>query len=135
MISVRYDCEAFLLQKYGGVSKYFSEIIEQFLKFEDLNIKPEFQFNRASNFHLLETLRKFEIELKPAKKFINSKSGWSTLLTYGPLRSIMSAWSSGTKFNIEKNSIGLLFIAVPVNKSFDLVFANSFFTIFVRDIF
>ena len=105
MISVRYDCEAFLLQKYGGVSKYFSEIIEQFLEFEDLKIKPEFQFNRSSNFHLLETLRKFEIELKPAKKFINSKSGWSTLLTYGPLRSIMSAWSSGTKFNTEKCDI------------------------------
>ena len=81
MITVRYDREIFLLQRYGGVSKYYSKIIEQFFKHSNLNITPDITFKRTDNYHLLETLTEFEIKLKSAKYFINSKSGWSTLFT------------------------------------------------------
>lgn len=99
MITVRYDREIFLLQRYGGVSKYYSKIIEQFFKHSNLNITPDITFKRTDNYHLLETLTEFEIKLKSAKYFINSKSGWSTLFTYGPLRSLMSAYSAGVSLH------------------------------------
>lgn len=87
---VGYDREIFLLQKYGGVSKYFSSIAQHFISNHELGINPLFTFSRSDN-EYLRNLGNF----KAQRKQIRAKGGLSTGLTMGPIRSITQTWSGG----------------------------------------
>ncbi len=59
-MKVFYDAQIFFLQKYGGISKYFSHLIKNFLEYPSLGIQPIFQMENLSNVHLRETLNQLE---------------------------------------------------------------------------
>ena len=90
-VSVAYDREIFLLQKYGGVSKYFSSLISRFSGDSSYGIKPSLTFDRTDNYHLAKENPK----LKRQRKFLQANSGWSTLATLGPVREYSSLWAGG----------------------------------------
>ncbi len=52
--TVAFDREAFLMQKSGGVSRYFSSLIREFLKDPALNIDPLLLFSATVNGHLAD---------------------------------------------------------------------------------
>ncbi len=92
---VAYDREIFQLQKVGGVSRSFSELAFQFQSHLEMGVTPAFTFSKCSNTHLAETL-KLQNDQKPqARPFFQPKSGWSTAITLGPVRTAMSLWSGG----------------------------------------
>ncbi|ASY24524.1 glycosyltransferase [Candidatus Planktophila lacus] len=90
-INVTYDREIFLIQKYGGVSKYFSNLISKFSNDSSFGIKPHMTFDRTDNYHLKKTFSVF----KPQRKFLQANTGWSTLSTLGPVREYSSHWAGG----------------------------------------
>lgn len=94
-VSVGFDREIFLLQDFGGISNYFSKLIKTFLIDPTLRVTPNLTFNRTNNSHLLELSDISDFNLHPARKFIKSKSGVSTSLTYGPLHNLTSTWAGG----------------------------------------
>lgn len=53
-MKVVYDSEIFLLQKYGGISRYFAQVISQFVINKSLEIDAEFAFSRTNNRYLQE---------------------------------------------------------------------------------
>jgi glycosyltransferase involved in cell wall biosynthesis len=91
-VKVAYDREIFLFQEYGGVSKYFSRIITEFLNVQSLGIEPALTFQKSKNFYLNE---QFPELLTPPRFFFQPKGGLGTLLTLGPTRSLLSRWSGG----------------------------------------
>ena len=90
-MNVGFDREIFLLQKYGGVSKYFSSIAQHFISSQEFGINPVFTFTRSDN----EYLRKLG-NFQAQRKQIRAKGGLSTGLTLGPIRSITQTWSGGS---------------------------------------
>jgi len=94
-ISVNFDREIFVLQRYGGISHSFSKLIGQFLGDEDLGIHPKLSFSKSDNEHLREVLISANLKLDSQRKFFAAKSGYSTGLTLGPIRAISSLWSGG----------------------------------------
>ena len=91
---VAFDREIFLMQNYGGISNYFSRIIKNLQLNNQLRISPILTFERTSNYHLIENVENSSI-LKPARKYIKSKGGISTGLTYGPVHSFSARWAGG----------------------------------------
>jgi len=91
-ISVMYDREIFLNQKFGGISKSFVNLFREMTRNPESKITPTFSFSRSDNSYLkdLETPR-----FGPARKFFPAKSGWSTLSTLGPIRDASSKWAAG----------------------------------------
>jgi glycosyltransferase involved in cell wall biosynthesis len=53
-IRVLYDEQIFLLQKYGGISRYFVELIKQFEENPDLGIDPVINVKWARNQYLMQ---------------------------------------------------------------------------------
>lgn len=94
-IGVNFDREIFISQRHGGISHSFSKIIEQFLGDEKFGVKPNFSFSKSDNEHLREVLKVTNLELDPQRKFFVAKSGYSTGLTLGPIRTFSSLWSGG----------------------------------------
>jgi glycosyltransferase involved in cell wall biosynthesis len=90
-INVSYDREIFLIQKYGGVSKYFSNLISKFSADSSFGIKPHITFDRTNNYHLKKAISIY----KPQRKFLQASTGWSTLSTLGPVRELSSYWAGG----------------------------------------
>lgn len=90
-IGVSYDREIFLLQKYGGVSKYFSNLISKFSSDGSFGVTPHITFDRTDNYHLKRVIS----TIKPQRKFLQANSGWSTLATLGPVREYSSYWAGG----------------------------------------
>ena len=87
---VGFDREIFLLQNYGGVSKYFTSIVKVFQSNPNLQVEPSFTFHRSDNLYL-QDIHKF----KPARWQIRAKSGLSTALSIGPIRFLTQTWSGG----------------------------------------
>ena len=52
-IRVVFDEQIFLLQKYGGISRYFTELITTFIENPELGVKPVLPFQAARNEHLI----------------------------------------------------------------------------------
>lgn len=94
-ISVSFDREAFLFQNYGGISCSFANLYREFVFHPELLIKPQFQFFRTDNYHLLSMQKELGLDLLPRRKFIQSRSGYSTLLSYGVVRTLSSMWAGG----------------------------------------
>ena len=51
---VRYDDQIFILQRRGGVSRYFVELIREFTKGPELSVQPQFGWRWTRNAHALE---------------------------------------------------------------------------------
>jgi glycosyltransferase involved in cell wall biosynthesis len=62
---VSFDCEIFVRQSFGGISRYFSEIIANFRSDPDLGVVPLLGFSRCSNIHLREVLASSNVTLSP----------------------------------------------------------------------
>lgn len=90
-----FDREIFLMQKFGGVAKSFSELISVFNSNPHLDVDPSLTFTRSNNNYLQEL--NF-IELKPQRKFLAASGGLSTLMTLGPIRTTSSLWAGGNPF-------------------------------------
>ncbi len=93
MLRVGFDREIFLHQEYGGVSRGFANLISHLSKNPELGILPILNFTRTNNYYLRES--GIIENLLPARHFFKSKSGYSTLATYGLIREISSAWAGG----------------------------------------
>jgi glycosyltransferase involved in cell wall biosynthesis len=50
---------------------------------------------RADNYHLLSIQKEIGLDLLPRRNFIQSRSGYSTLLSYGAVRTLSSMWAGG----------------------------------------
>jgi glycosyltransferase involved in cell wall biosynthesis len=94
-ISVSFDREAFLFQNYGGISSSYANLYREFVLHPELFIKPQFQFTRSDNYHLLSIQKEIGLDLLPRRNFIQARSGYSTLLSYGPVRTLSSMWAGG----------------------------------------
>ena len=104
-MKVFFDSEIFLLQKSGGVSRYFTEVFEQFLEKPSLGIEPNLTFERTSNLHLTETLLKNSIPIKNIEiPYFSPISPKRALISYGPLKFLNSSISAGSKFAPAKDS-------------------------------
>lgn len=69
LIRVLYDEQIFLLQEYGGISRYFTELIKVFESNPDLGIQPLVASKTVLNRYLLE-----ETKSLPIKRLKNSKA-------------------------------------------------------------
>jgi glycosyltransferase involved in cell wall biosynthesis len=61
-ISVLYDGQIFLLQRHGGISRYFSELIREFRDNPDLGIVPVLETRKALSDNALDLLSDFRFE-------------------------------------------------------------------------
>jgi glycosyltransferase involved in cell wall biosynthesis len=55
-VKVYFDPQIFLLQRYGGISNYFQNLIGSFVKNPNLNVEPILSSSPKLNFHLISTL-------------------------------------------------------------------------------
>ena len=94
MISVGFDSEIFLVQKFGGVSRGFSSLLSEFSNNEEFQVKAVPTFTRTNNHYLLNQNQNFKF--MPQRHFQQARGGWSTLLTYGLIREISSIWAAGS---------------------------------------
>lgn len=62
MIKVLFDQQIFLLQKHGGISRYFVELIKSFLNNPDFGVEPVLSFKKSFNRAAVEELTKFELD-------------------------------------------------------------------------
>lgn len=62
MIKVFFDSQIFLLQQRGGISRYFTELISAFAAQPELGIQPVLDLTKTSNFHLLESNLRMQLE-------------------------------------------------------------------------
>ena len=92
-ISVAYDRETFLNQRFGGISKAFFCVINELSMNSNSKIEPVFSFTRTDNVYLQELRSR---NFLPARKFFSAKSGWSTLATLGPIHNYSAIWAGGT---------------------------------------
>ena len=98
MIPVAYDSEIFLLQEYGGVSRYFSSLIEEFLVNPIHGIQPVLSFAKSNNLYLQELKKKSLIDVDSLKfPYMPPTSPWKTLLTWGPIHHGWLALSANAK--------------------------------------
>jgi len=103
-ITIAYDREIFLMQKYGGISKYFSHIIGYLQMNSELKIDPILTFERTDNYHVRKILEDSTI-LKRARKYIRPSGGFSTSLTYGPVHSLSARWAGGRTSSLTYNTL------------------------------
>ena len=107
-MKVFFDSEIFLLQKSGGVSRYFTEVFEQLLEKPSLGIEPNLTFERTSNLHLKETLLKNSIPIKNIEiPYFSPISPKRAFISYGPLKFLNSSISAeSAKIGLAAVSIG-----------------------------
>lgn len=55
-IRVLFDDQIFMLQEYGGIGRYFSELAREFLEHPELGIQPVFESRTVVNRHLADSL-------------------------------------------------------------------------------
>ncbi len=72
---VLFDEQIFLLQKRGGVSRYFVELIKVFKKTPSLGVEPILNFTTTSNQCLLEIREEFDITESKNSRLIELTSG------------------------------------------------------------
>jgi len=105
-MKVYYDSEVFLLQKTGGVSRYFSKIICAYVSNPEIGIDPNFTFSKTNNQYLLQmnthSLTKFSPTSFPYFPPNNAKK---VLLTYGLIKTINSSISANVKIGSARGSI------------------------------
>jgi glycosyltransferase involved in cell wall biosynthesis len=130
-MKVVYDSEIFLLQKYGGVSRYFAQVISQFIINKSLEIEVELAFSRTSNRYLQELSDGGGLNLKKlAMPYLTPSSPKKMLFTYGLFKTLNASFASGTKPGISR---GKLFHATYYRPNFLESFGHNKFAITVHD--
>jgi glycosyltransferase involved in cell wall biosynthesis len=95
-LSVGFDREIFMFQRFGGISKYFSELILGFESMGELEISPKLTFSRTNNLHLRSAVQESgTFSLGDQRYFFQPKNWVTTAITYGPIRSLNSLWAGG----------------------------------------
>ena len=61
---ILFDEQIFLLQKRGGISRYFTELLRTFIQVPELNVEPILNFNRTSNESLLSLSKDLGLGIK-----------------------------------------------------------------------
>jgi len=77
VLRVSYDIQIFLRQRMGGISKYFSDLIETFDAYPELGVNPSLNFTRTNNMHAVTLLS--ERNFKTLPRFVPRGvlySGW-----------------------------------------------------------
>jgi hypothetical protein len=69
-VKVLFDEQVFMLQKRGGVSRYFVELIKVFKNTPSLGVEPILNFNTTSNQCLLELRKEFDLTESKNSKLI-----------------------------------------------------------------
>jgi glycosyltransferase involved in cell wall biosynthesis len=94
--SVLFDREIFLIQKYGGISNYFSKLVFEFSIEPRLGVNPQLSFSRTSNFHLKSTFNQLsKTEIPPQRYFFQPRNWLTTSLNYGFPRALNSFYAGG----------------------------------------
>ena len=105
-VKVFYDSEVFLLQKTGGVSRYFSKIIYAYLTNPEIGIEPNFTFSKTNNLHLLQMNESFLKKLSPISfPFCVPNNAKKALLTFGPIKVLNSSISANVKCGSSRGNI------------------------------
>jgi glycosyltransferase involved in cell wall biosynthesis len=105
-MKVVYDSEIFLLQRYGGVSRYFAQVISQFIVDKSLEIEVELAFSRTNNRYLRELSDERFLNLKKlAMPYLSPSSPKKMLFTYGLLKTLNASFASGTKPGISRGKL------------------------------
>ena len=87
---IGFDQQIFLLQKRGGVSRYFVELIKQYLTNPTLGIEPVFNFQSTSNELLLALSSEFHLEIK-----LDKRAKPIAIATQG-----VNVWAGKNKFDL-----------------------------------
>ena len=105
-MKVYYDSEVFLLQKTGGVSRYFSKIIRAYLSNPDIGIEPNFTFSKTNNQYLLNMNASSLAQFSPTSfSYFSPNNAKKVLLTYGPIKTINSSISANVKCGSARGNI------------------------------
>lgn len=105
-MKVYYDSEVFLLQKTGGVSRYFSKIICAYLSSPDIGIEPNFTFSKTNNQYLLNMNTSPLAQFSPISfRYFSPNNAKKVLLTYGPIKIINSSISANVKCGSSRGNI------------------------------
>ena len=105
-MKVYYDSEVFLLQKTGGVSRYFSKIIRAYLSNPDIGIEPNFTFSKTNNQYLLNMNASSLTQFSPTSfSYFSPNNAKKVLLTYGPIKTINSSISANVKCGSARGNI------------------------------
>jgi glycosyltransferase involved in cell wall biosynthesis len=130
-MKVVYDSEIFLLQKYGGVSRYFAQVISQFIINKSLEIEVELAFSRTNNRYLQELSDGGGLNLKKlAMPYLTPSSPKKMLFTYGLFKTLNASFASGTKPGISR---GKLFHATYYRPNILESFGHNKFAITIHD--
>jgi len=73
-MTILYDHQIFSLQKYGGISKYFAKIIEEFKKDDSTNLIVPLLF--SNNYHISDKILVKHLRVRKVKKlfsFLNAR--------------------------------------------------------------
>lgn len=105
-MKVYYDSEVFLLQRNGGVSRYFSKIISAYFSNPEIGVEPNFTFSKTNNQYLQQldasSMAQFSAINFPYFPPNNAKRA---LLTYGPVKTINSSISANVKCGSARGNI------------------------------
>ena len=105
-MKVYYDSEVFLLQKNGGVSRYFSKIISAYLSNPDIGIEPNYTFSKTNNQYLLNMNASSLAQFSPTSfRYFSPINAKKVLLTYGPIKTINSSISANIKCGSARGNI------------------------------
>ena len=105
-MKVVYDSEIFLLQKYGGVSRYFAQVISQFVIDKSLEIEAELAFSRTNNRYLQELSDEGSFNFKKlAMPYLSPTSPKKMLLTYGFFKALNASVASGSRPGISRGKL------------------------------
>ena len=106
MKNILFDSEIFALQQFGGASKYFSEIIREFIEHPELGISPHLTFKRTNNYYLKNLSSNLKSKLREQRPFyLAQTSPLRTLITLGPIRQLMLNLSCGVDFSERRGNL------------------------------
>lgn len=105
-MKIYYDSEVFLLQRNGGVSRYFSKIICAFLSNPEIEIEPNFTFSKTNNQYLLQMNTRSLTKFSPTSfPYFAPNNAKKVLLTYGLIKTMNSSISAKVKFGSARGNI------------------------------
>lgn len=82
---ILFDEQVFLLQKRGGISRYFTELIKTFIQHPELHVEPILNFKNTSNESVLSLSQEFSL-------------GISKISTPKPLQIVQSSVANTLRF-------------------------------------
>lgn len=92
---VAFDSEIFLLQKIGGVSRYFASLIEEFTLDSSHQVQPILTFSRSNNLYIQDLRARGLVDVHNMRvPYLAPTSPLRSLLTWSPIHDIALTFSS-----------------------------------------